>query len=230
VPGSYRVTVYLLTNDQQRSENTYDDFKPVPPPQPSWISVAFAALTSNPIYLGLIALIIASLAGVFFFNNKKRKEQEPAIVRPPVDKSIVWSKDDFNRDQLLGRQNVAPDEEDFLAAPIGKPAPTRSAQQRLYVRVVQTNSPTSMEKIVDSFPLVIGREGVDLNISGDNRISRRHVEISLRGDQFYVTDLGGVNGTFLENDRLPAKTPIPLGGKRIVRLSSQTHLELDPQN
>jgi hypothetical protein len=224
VPGTYRITVYLYTADQQRSESTYEDFKPVPPPPPSWFSVAIAALTNNPLYLGIIALIMLSLGGVLFVGSKKRKQQEPVIVRPPVDKSIVWS--DFDRSKLMPQQNVAPDEEEFLnpkpAAAVASPA-----TKRLKIKVFQTGG-VQAERNVDTFPCVIGREGVDFNVSGDPRISRQHVTISLRDNQFYVTDLGSVNGTMLGNNKLPANTPTPLSSNiTTIRLTSQTRLEVE---
>ncbi|MCB8977448.1 MAG: FHA domain-containing protein [Ardenticatenaceae bacterium] len=223
-PGTYRVTVYLYTADQQRSESTYDDFKPVPPPPPSWFSVAIAALTSNPLYLGIIALIVLSLGGVLFFGSKKRKQEEPVIVRPPVDKSIVWS--DFDRSKLMPQQNVAPDEEEFLNPQPAAAAVVSPATKRLKIKVIQAGGGQA-ERIVGNFPCVIGREGVDFNVSGDPRISRKHVTISLRDNQFYVTDLGSVNGTILGNNKLPANTPTPLGSNRIIKLTSQTQLEVE---
>jgi hypothetical protein len=226
-PGTYRVTVYLLTADQQRSENTYDDFKPIPPEPPGFFTRAFAALTANPIYLGIIALIVVSLGGVLFFSGRKKKEQEPVIVRPPVDKSIVWSESDYDRSKLLTPQkNVSPDEEEFLTPLEAKPAST-STGGRLRLKVVQTTGAT-LDKIVDAFPFTIGREGSDLNIGGDARISRKHVKISWQDDGFFVTDLGGVNGTILGNQKLPPNSPTPLGKNKTVRLSSQTHLEIEP--
>ncbi len=225
-PSSYRVTVYLLTADQQRSEFTYEDFKPIPPEPPGFFTRVFAALSANPLYLGIIALIVLGVGGVLALRGRKKKEQEPVIVRPPVDKSIVLPAGLHDQEMLLGRQNVSPDEEEFLTPPPPKPDSTGS-QAKLHLKVVQTNGAT-LEKTVDSFPFVIGREGSNLDISGDQRISRKHVQFTRQASGFFVTDLGGVNGTFLEDQKLPPNTPIPLGQNKIVRLSSQTHIEVEP--
>lgn len=223
VPGSYRVTVYLLTADQQRSENTYDDFKPVPPPPPSWISRAFTALRENPVYLGVVTVIVLSLGGLLYFRGKQREQQEPVIVRPPVDKSIVWSA--AERDEFVSKRSVPPDEDDFLN-PLGNTPSAQTAPQ-LRLKLVQTNTTVQTEKVAASFPFVIGREGCDFNIVGDPRISRRHVEISWHDGRFFITDLGGVNGTILESNKLTPNSPTPLEQNKVVRLTSQTHLEVE---
>ena len=168
-----------------------------------------------------------SLGGVLFFGSKKRKQEEPVIVRPPVDKSIVWS--DFDRSKLMPQQNVAPDEEEFLNQQPPQPAAAAvvsPATKRLKIKVIQTGGGQA-ERIVGTFPCVIGREGVDFNVSGDPRISRKHVTVSLRDNQFYVTDLGSINGTILGNNKLSANTPTPLGSNRIIKLTSQTQLEVE---
>lgn len=149
-------------------------------------------------------------------------------MRPPVDKSIVWS--DFDRSKLLPRQDVSPDEDDFLTPLVAQAsAPASHSGQRLRIKIIQANATTQIEKVVDSFPLMIGREGPGLVIAGDRRISRQHATISLKDGRFFVTDLGGVNGTFLGKNKLPANTPTPLDTNKIVRLSSQTHLEVVPE-
>lgn len=224
-PGSYRVTVYLLTANQQRSESTYDDFKPVPPEPPGFFARAFAALTANPIYLGVIALIILSLGGILFISSRKKKEEEPVIVRPPVDKSIVWSESDYDRSQLVSRQNISPDEEEFLIPPVAQLASV-SSDTRLHIKVVQTSG-TTLEKIVDSFPFTIGREGSDLNIGGDQRVSRQHAKISQQENQFFITHLSKTNNTILGDKKLLHNSPTPLGNHQIVRLTSQTHMEIE---
>jgi pSer/pThr/pTyr-binding forkhead associated (FHA) protein len=127
----------------------------------------------------------------------------------------------------LSQQNVSPDEEEFLTPLAATPASSSSSGGRLRLRVVQASGAT-LDKIVDSFPFTVGREGNDLNIGGDQRISRKHTRISWEDNSFFVTDLGGVNGTILGNQKLPPNTPTPLGKNKIVRLTSQTHLEVEP--
>jgi pSer/pThr/pTyr-binding forkhead associated (FHA) protein len=100
---------------------------------------------------------------------------------------------------------------------------------RLRLKVLQ--SPTSSaekEKLITTFPFVIGRDGCDFNIP-DQRISRRHAEITVRDGKFFVTDLESRNGTFIGTTKLPPHTPTPLNGSTVVRLGQQTQIELEPQ-
>jgi pSer/pThr/pTyr-binding forkhead associated (FHA) protein len=93
---------------------------------------------------------------------------------------------------------------------------------------MQTNNPAiQQEKIVNAYPFSIGREDCNLNIGGDRRISRRHLELTEAGNQIFVTDLGGKNGSFFGNNRLPAQEPVPLADNKVIRLSSQTYIDVE---
>ena len=75
--------------------------------------------------------------------------------------------------------------------------------------------------------LSLGRhpELVD-EVIDDESVSRRHLRISFRGDQFYIEDLNSSNGTFLDRHRLSPFQParldhgatVALGGLK-VRIS-----------
>jgi pSer/pThr/pTyr-binding forkhead associated (FHA) protein len=68
--------------------------------------------------------------------------------------------------------------------------------------------------------IIVGREDaqsnsypdVDLNPHGglEQGVSRRHARISQRNGQWYVEDLNSVNGTLLNQKRIPANSPQPL--------------------
>jgi pSer/pThr/pTyr-binding forkhead associated (FHA) protein len=68
--------------------------------------------------------------------------------------------------------------------------------------------------------LVVGREDpqsnnypdVDLNPHGalELGVSRRHALITRNGDQYYIEDLNSVNGTLLNQRRIPPRTRMPL--------------------
>ncbi len=59
--------------------------------------------------------------------------------------------------------------------------------------------------------LSLGRhpELVD-EVINDASVSRRHLRISFRGDQFYIEDLNSSNGTFLDRHRLSPFQPARL--------------------
>jgi hypothetical protein len=57
-------------------------------------------------------------------------------------------------------------------------------------------------------------------------LSRRHASIRRTRDGYEVTDLGSVNGTWLNEERLPPHTPYPLPSGSQLRLSSMRVLVL----
>lgn len=67
--------------------------------------------------------------------------------------------------------------------------------------------------------LSLGRhpELVD-EVLNDESVSRRHLRISFRGDQFYIEDLNSSNGTFLDRHRLSPFQPARLDHGATVAL------------
>jgi pSer/pThr/pTyr-binding forkhead associated (FHA) protein len=51
-------------------------------------------------------------------------------------------------------------------------------------------------------------------------VSRRHARIIRRGNEFYLEDLGSLNGTFLNRDRLTAHLPVPFQDGDEIRLGN----------
>ncbi len=107
-----------------------------------------------------------------------------------------------------------------LAPPVpmpapGVPAPTTGRPPRLVVVSSQAELPLPARD-----DIILGREDaqsnsypdVDLNPHGalEQGVSRRHARITHRGGQYYLEDLNSVNGTLLNQRRIPANTPMPL--------------------
>lgn len=64
--------------------------------------------------------------------------------------------------------------------------------------------------------LTIGRqEGNDLVLS-EGGVSRKHATVSLEGAEIFVEDNGSANGTFLDGDRISAKTKVPSRGTIVI--------------
>ncbi len=73
--------------------------------------------------------------------------------------------------------------------------------------------PVRMEIIVGrSDPQSNSYPDVDLGPYGglDLGVSRRHFRLTRTGDQFYIEDLGAMNGTVVNDQRLPPHTLQPL--------------------
>ncbi len=61
---------------------------------------------------------------------------------------------------------------------------------------------------IDSDETIIGRSGgLPITLEGAN-ISRRHARISREGTQFFVEDLGSSNGTYINDRKIAARTPL----------------------
>lgn len=53
----------------------------------------------------------------------------------------------------------------------------------------------------------IGRKGADI-VWNDSKISRMHARITLEDDEFHIWDFGTSNGTYVNDERIRAATPI----------------------
>lgn len=56
----------------------------------------------------------------------------------------------------------------------------------------------------------IGREG-KLRLAVDRFVSRRHAIVELQGSSVFLEDLASTNGTFLDDERLDGRVPLPNG-------------------
>ncbi|ANB21230.1 hypothetical protein A6K25_08045 [Alteromonas stellipolaris] len=72
---------------------------------------------------------------------------------------------------------------------------------------------------------VIGRalELVHLQLR-DERISRRHLRIKLKGSSFTVEDLNSTHGTLLDGERLQAFTPAPIRHGQLLRIADFSYV------
>jgi len=78
---------------------------------------------------------------------------------------------------------------------------------------------------LDGRPIMIGRADDSTLVMDDDYASTRHARISLRGNDWYVEDLGSTNGTYLDRAKVTAPLRVPLGvpiriGKTVIELRS----------
>lgn len=76
---------------------------------------------------------------------------------------------------------------------------------------------------LDGRPILIGRADDSTLVLDDDYASTRHARVSLRGDEWYVEDLGSTNGTYLDRAKVTAPVRVPLGvpiriGKTVIEL------------
>jgi pSer/pThr/pTyr-binding forkhead associated (FHA) protein len=103
--------------------------------------------------------------------------------------------------------------------------------------VITSPPPPATLSIPDRPELIVGRSDpqsnsypdVDLGPYGglDLGVSRRHFRLARTGDQLYVEDLGSVNGTIVNGQRIPSHNLHPLRpGDRIALGKMEITLEL----
>jgi hypothetical protein len=76
---------------------------------------------------------------------------------------------------------------------------------------------------LDGRPIMIGRADDSTLVLDDDYASTRHARLSLRGEDWYVEDLGSTNGTYLDRAKVTAPLRVPLGvpiriGKTVIEL------------
>ncbi|MCB0168878.1 MAG: FHA domain-containing protein, partial [Anaerolineae bacterium] len=199
----------------------------VPPPPPGLIARIQETLVDNPIVV--VSILIVTLSAtilVLFMKRPGRRASVPTpLPRPPVDHTMIGLAA-VGADPVPQVVRVPSPVPPVARVPEPAKEP-KLTQPRARLKVLETsNAIPEKEKVITSYPFVVGREGCHFNFPGDLRISRRHVEITLRGQQLFVTDLGSQNGTFIGETRLQPQTPTPLNGSTQLRLGRKTVVEL----
>jgi pSer/pThr/pTyr-binding forkhead associated (FHA) protein len=90
--------------------------------------------------------------------------------------------------------------------------------------LVVTQGPLAGRRIDLEGELVIGREGATLTIE-DSELSRRHAAVRLVEGGFEVEDLGSLNGTFVNGNRIDGRARVAGGdaikvGKSVLELEA----------
>jgi pSer/pThr/pTyr-binding forkhead associated (FHA) protein len=76
--------------------------------------------------------------------------------------------------------------------------------------LVVENGPLAGQRLEVEAELTIGRDGADVVID-DVKLSRRHAVFRVVDGGLEVEDLGSTNGTFIDGQRIDARTPIKNG-------------------
>lgn len=59
--------------------------------------------------------------------------------------------------------------------------------------------------------LTIGRDTVNQIVINDAEVSRKHAKLTLKGNDYFIEDLGSTNGTFVSGQRLSGPRPLKPG-------------------
>jgi hypothetical protein len=101
---------------------------------------------------------------------------------------------------------------------------------KLRVRVLQTLDPSQIrEEVFNNYPLIIGRSNGKFIITGDPKISGKHVEIYEKAGVLTIVDLNSTNDTIVDNQKLGNGGKINITKRVIMQLGPDTTLELVPE-
>lgn len=94
------------------------------------------------------------------------------------------------------------------------------------LRFRSINAPVSINLQINSGEYVIGKSAdkVDGVISFNKAISRVHCKITYQNGNYYITDLGSANGTFVNSKRILAQCPEIIKNGDAVRLANSDFL------
>lgn len=108
-----------------------------------------------------------------------------------------------------------------------EPAVVQKPAMRLKIRILSTpDTKARRELVVTEFPFAIGRKEGDLIIE-DPKITRKHAQITVSGNEFFIEDLNSTNHTYLAGTPLTPHSPQRLLGKLKVHLGPDTEIEIE---
>lgn len=222
--GSYTILLEARAADGTAVATAeYEDVAYTPPPPPAPPSL-FARLSVALTQYWYITLLIVLLVVGLIVWLMVRSRQDKLITGTPVlqgqgIKSAAQPQA-LHQTMLFDQASSA----DKLTG--AKTAAKRPSQPRL--RIIQTIDHTliGQDVALAAFPFTVGREGCDLNISGDGRVSRRHLSINFENGRYFLTDLHSSNGTFVAGQKLAPDAPFALSGPVRIDLGKFTALEL----
>lgn len=90
----------------------------------------------------------------------------------------------------------------------------------MIVRLVVTAPATHASARDVELPVLIGRSDEAKFRIRDDRISRRHCELTFEDDVVRIRDLGSTNGTFLDEEQIERNVPVEVPPNATVRVGS----------
>lgn len=90
------------------------------------------------------------------------------------------------------------------------------------IKLVAMNAPEYFEIVINRDVMVIGRKAelVDAVIPFSSTISKKHCKITRNNGNYYITDVGSANGTFVNRVRLGLEQPRQINRGDVIRLSN----------
>lgn len=79
---------------------------------------------------------------------------------------------------------------------------------KVIIKILDAGNESYSEVLIDKKKFIIGRSPQADVVIPHDAVSRKHCEVDVksRGD-IYITDLGGLNGTMINGERIPSGKP-----------------------
>lgn len=116
-----------------------------------------------------------------------------------------------------GKPDSAPPTEaelDLTTVIVKTHAPRKAGEEdRVHYLVIVEGEERGRRIELGKKAVVFGRTVPADVVVQDPQVSRSHCRVGLVMDDVFVSDLGSSNGTFVDNERITATTPLPVGGR-----------------
>jgi hypothetical protein len=124
--------------------------------------------------------------------------------------------------QSIPVQNMPVQNRPLQSGPMQSGPIQNGPMQNRPLRMVAMNAPTRFEIIINKPEFTLGKNPsqVDGVITFNKAISRVHCKITQAGGQFFITDLGSVNGTYVNKVKLMPNQSHPINNGDIIRLAN----------
>lgn len=155
-----------------------------------------------PIIILAIIFVVVILA-IIYILKKKKKVEKPII-------ELDFSKND---DPFIPEKDAYEEATvmiDAASDSSGSTVMIFNQGQEYHITLTDVNNPSySFTKPIREC-LTIGKsvENSDIAITYDKSVSRKHCQITRRGGDFYVADIGSLNGTFVNGEKVMSPTEI----------------------
>lgn len=171
-----------------------------------------------------ISIILVTLFIIVFLLWRSRQDKRatgmPWARARKLDSNQGTIHSPIDQTQLGGNM-VSPEPDVYFEGP-ATPTPTLHSTATLQI----TRSPglfaPNILVTVDHTPFTLGREGCDLNVPGDQRVSRNHAQIEQHNGIYYLQDMASINGTYLAGRKIEANRLVRLQNKAEIGLGRHT--------
>lgn len=186
----------------------------------------------------LTGLLVGASVGVFDLLDRLQKKESITGARRKVYNGMIGGALGGLLGGLLARLLIGLSTRDDLWTPTAAGFVAVGILIGLMVGLAQVFLKEAWLKVVDGFragrelivskpEITIGRaEGCDIGLFGDQRVEKLHARIVQQGDRYLVHDLGTPNGTFVNNQRISAPTPLNSGdlirvGRNVLKFNER---------